>query len=326
MVIHQNPSSDWDDYNPPKYPPAGPFPQATRHRMKARRVVLAAGSLGSTYLLLRSREALRLDHPALGRRFCGNGDILGLVRDAVGNLESTNGPVITAYRRFPADTDTGDPNDHGMYIEDAGYPAFAAWLAQLGGFWAMGKGALRHWFRWQWRKWRRRRDTNLSAEVNDVLADGAFSARFMPILGMGRDTPDGRLFLDENNPKVLHSDWTVQTSRMYINKMEDRMRDIAEGLGGRYASNPLFKRWSRLITVHPVGGCPTDTDHFEGVIDTFGRVRGVPGLRVCDGSVFPGPIGPNPSLTIAAFARRSALNLLEENNFEQPPLPADDYS
>jgi cholesterol oxidase len=41
-----------------------------------------------------------------------------------------------------------------------------------------------------------------------------------------------------------------------------------------------------------------------GVVDGFGRVHDVDGLFIADGSVMPGPIGPNPSLTIAAFAER----------------------
>ena len=47
-----------------------------------------------------------------------------------------------------------------------------------------------------------------------------------------------------------------------------------------------------------------DTSAVPGVVDGFGRVHGVEGLFVADGSVMPGPIGPNPSLTIAAFAER----------------------
>jgi cholesterol oxidase len=67
-----------------------------------------------------------------------------------------------------------------------------------------------------------------------------------------------------------------------------------------------------VITVHPLGGCPMDTSATPGVVDEYGRVRGVPGLRVCDGSVFPGPVGANPSLTIAAFADRVADDLIGE--------------
>jgi cholesterol oxidase len=45
-----------------------------------------------------------------------------------------------------------------------------------------------------------------------------------------------------------------------------------------------------------------DADH--GVVDAFGQVFGFPGLVIADGSVMPGPVGANPSLTIAALADR----------------------
>jgi cholesterol oxidase len=44
----------------------------------------------------------------------------------------------------------------------------------------------------------------------------------------------------------------------------------------------------------------------EGVCDPYGEVFGFPGLYVADGSAMPGPVGANPSLTIAAFADRLA--------------------
>jgi cholesterol oxidase len=44
----------------------------------------------------------------------------------------------------------------------------------------------------------------------------------------------------------------------------------------------------------------------EGVVDPHGEVFGYPGLTIADGSVMPGPVGPNPSLTIAALADRFA--------------------
>ncbi len=49
----------------------------------------------------------------------------------------------------------------------------------------------------------------------------------------------------------------------------------------------------------------------DGVVDGHGRVFGVPGLYVADGSVMPGPVGANPSLTIAAFADRMCETMLD---------------
>ena len=45
-------------------------------------------------------------------------------------------------------------------------------------------------------------------------------------------------------------------------------------------------------------------DARSGVVDSHGRVFGYPGLFVADGSIMPGPVGPNPSFTIAAMAGR----------------------
>jgi cholesterol oxidase len=48
----------------------------------------------------------------------------------------------------------------------------------------------------------------------------------------------------------------------------------------------------------------------EGVVDSYGQVFNYPGLFVADGAVMPGPVGANPSLTIAALADRFADGLL----------------
>jgi cholesterol oxidase len=45
---------------------------------------------------------------------------------------------------------------------------------------------------------------------------------------------------------------------------------------------------------------------------SFGRVFGFPGLFIADGSVLPGPVGANPSTTIAAVAHRCAERMIED--------------
>ena len=52
-------------------------------------------------------------------------------------------------------------------------------------------------------------------------------------------------------------------------------------------------------------------DARHGVVDPWGQVFGKPGLYVADGSALPGPVGPNPSFTIAAFADRVADGILD---------------
>jgi cholesterol oxidase len=59
-------------------------------------------------------------------------------------------------------------------------------------------------------------------------------------------------------------------------------------------------------TAHILGGCCIGTSPDDGVIDARHEVFGHPGLYVCDGSVIPGNLAVNPSLTITALAERFA--------------------
>jgi cholesterol oxidase len=277
---------------------------------------VAAGTYGSTYLLLVNRDRLGITTPALGTRFCGNGDLLGFWFGADTPLQGTVGPVISSYVRYPDRVDTGLLADHGMYLEDAGYPAFAAWLAEL----SEAGGSLRRGgemvARRAWSQLTGRRRTRLGHDISTVLGKAAVTENALPILGMGRDVPDGLLHLrdapDHDEP-ILDSTWSTRTSQHYFDRMERNMRELGEALGARYQPNPTY-RLHRVVTVHPLGGVPMRTSVSPGVVDEYGRVDGVPGLRVCDGSILPGPVGANPSLTIAAVADRIAEDLLTEGD------------
>jgi cholesterol oxidase len=111
--------------------------------------------------------------------------------------------------------------------------------------------------------------------------------------------------------KRLELDWRPELSEPYYDGLRERMRELARSLGGRFMPNPLDRR-GRSISVHMVGGCPMGTSSREGVVDPWGRVFGHPGLWITDGSVMPGPVGVNPSFTIAALADRFADAMLEE--------------
>jgi cholesterol oxidase len=126
------------------------------------------------------------------------------------------------------------------------------------------------------------------------------------MIGVGRDVPDGRMSLAGNR---LDVDWTRRRSRGYFERVRGTMRQFAGALGGVFVDNPAWFL-GRLLTMHPLGGCPMGRNEHEGVVDAEGQVFNYPGLYVADGSVMPGPVGSNPSLTIAALADRFADRLL----------------
>ena len=109
--------------------------------MTADDLVLAAGTLGSTYLLLRNRAALPGLSSRLGEGFTGNGDLLTFaIRCATTGMDGSRaprridpayGPVITSAVRIPDELDGDGAKGRGLYIEDAGYPEFVSWMLQM---------------------------------------------------------------------------------------------------------------------------------------------------------------------------------------------------
>ena len=279
------------------------------HRLTCDRLILGAGTFGTTYLLLRSRSAFPGLSRALGTRFSGNGDLLGFLLDATDpaapggrrRIEGSRGPVITSAIRVGDAVDGDGSTGRGFYVEDAGYPVFADWLIET----SQLPGQLRRGLRFARNRLRRRvggsPKTGLSADVSSLLGPGRLSDGSLPLLGMGRDVPDGVMRLHRGHLEV---DWTTATSEDYFGRVRETMRAIAGDLGARFQDNPLW--WAkRVVTVHPLGGAPMGRHVAEGVCDSNGEVFGFPGLHVLDGSLLPGPVGANPSLTIAAVADRA---------------------
>jgi cholesterol oxidase len=155
---------------------------------------------------------------------------------------------------------------------------------------------------------RRDTDTNLSAELSAMLGTCGLAAGVLPLLGMGRDIPDGRMTVADG---YLQVDWRKHgASKEYFDRVRSVSHEIADHLGATFMDDPIW-HLNRVITVHSLGGCPMGRTEEEGVVDANGEVFNYPGLHVADGSVMPGPVGPNPSLTIAALADRFADALLE---------------
>ena len=299
-----------------QHDPTGPSKRdgrelAPRRTITADRLILSAGTFGSPFLLLRNRANFPHLSDALGTRFSGNGDLLGFFLGAVREgrprlVDAGRGPVITSAVRGADALDGGGAKGRGFYIEDAGHPEFVNWLVEA----SQAPGLLRRLARFAWRRVKSRLTgdprSDITEEIQALLGDCALSSSSVAVLGMGRDVPSGRMRLRKG---YLDVDWRLDDSRPYFDRLRGTMRELAQELGASFKDNPIWY-FNRVISVHPLGGCPMGRDRREGVVDSHGEVFDVPGLYVADGSVMPGPVGANPSLTIAAMADRTADRIL----------------
>jgi cholesterol oxidase len=285
------------------------------------RLILAAGTYATPYLLLKSRDAFPNFSDKLGTRFSVNGDLLSFLvkatqrkngRTVPRDLNPSFGPVITGAIRYPDTLDGHGDVGRGFYVEDGGNPYLLSWLAEMSGapgyLWRLIQFLkVNVLFRLGFNK-----DADLGSELADLIGECVTSRSSLPVLTMGRDCPDGRLYLDG---RYLECDWDVDRgSKEYYDRVRREVRKVAEALGAKYMDNPAFKlNFQQVLTAHPLGGCPMGRDAQDGFVDQNGEVFNYPGLYVADGSALPGPVGPNPSLTIGALSDRFADHIIEQH-------------
>ncbi len=276
-----------------------------RGSVEAPLLVLAAGTIGTSRLLLKNRSRLGRLSPALGSRFSGNGDALALAIDPsapeVSGACTEYGPSMTSRIDYTT--------ERGFMVADGGLPAnFGGVLAAV-----RELNALTGWGRVVLHV--KNAATKLGLTDTHVTHRNVHLRRQEPIgdtlvfLMLGRDAADGQMRL---TPLLRCFDirWRKSDSAGLFAGMRDAAGELGRAAGAKsffaLDAGPLGK----FITVHPLGGCPMSDDPAWGVTDDQGRVHGYDGLYVLDGSVVPTALGVNPSKTIAALAERGVEQLL----------------
>jgi cholesterol oxidase len=286
-------------------------------------VVLAAGTLGSTAILLRSQDSINLSGQ-LGRRFSTNGDFSGFIdgvsRDFLNKwIMPTIGPINSCSTRFSS-------GPLYMTVEDAGIPRMFARLVRA----LLDFSTKTH----------SRNKDNLLRAIESAATDGNgddlvrilennpayrntsddFALKDVFWFNcMGNDEIFGRIKLDLlGRSPTIEYDRKPSQDQIYAT-IERVMKTFASAMGGNYVPFPTWKGLldRKLMVTHPLGGCAIGSSADDGVVDIEGRVfdpkSGVvgthDGLYVMDGSVLPGPVGANPTLTIVAVALRIARSL-----------------
>ncbi len=275
--------------------------------VEAPTVVLAAGALGSPRLLLKNRRHLPDLSPALGSRFSGNGDALGIAFDPadpeIKGAKHDYGPVMTSALDYTA--------DRKLIVADGGLPANFGALLDV----ARATNVIRGWRRALLRLrnvivrlgW-----SDHSMKPRDVrLTKKAPNTDSIIFLMIGRDAADGQMRLTRFF-KRFDIRWRESGSKQLFDDLKETAHELAKESEGKqfYAleGGPL----SKFTTVHPLGGCPMADDPAKGVVDDIGRVHGYPGLHVLDGSIVPTALGVNPSKTIAALAERGVAQMVKD--------------
>jgi cholesterol oxidase len=290
--------------------------QLPEHTVTADHLVLCAGTIGSTFLLLKNSANFPGLSERLGTRFCGNGDLLTFVMRAHETVDGERrgrvvepgfGPVIASTIRVKDELEGGQ--GRAYYVQDGGYPDTINWLIEAGD----QPAALVRGIRFAWRllklHLRLGGSSDVGSDLSRLIGSAPVSSTTLPLFAMGRDMPDGKMRLTRDG--LLDVDWNKRRSNPTFEAVRRTGRDIAKVLDGKFKDNPPWYV-GRVVTVHPLGGCPMGRNEREGVVDSYGQVFGYPGFVIADGSVMPGPVGPNPSNTISALAHRFAERLLQD--------------
>lgn len=288
-------------------------------------VVLGAGSLGSTEILLRSQQKGLDLSPRVGSAFTGNGDVLafGYNNDSAVNGVGFGanspkgrdpvGPCITGIVDHREQSDL----EEGMVIEEGSVPG------ALSNFFPGAMGAAANtvgvdtdtgWgdaIREQTREW-----------VSQVR--GAYhgaTKNTQTYLVMSHDDADGRLKLENDRIRV---EWPGVGEHPRFGRVNEKLKQATAAHGGTFVKNPMWTSWlgHRLVTVHPLGGAPMGDTAAVGAVNHQGQVfagdsgTGVhDGLYVCDGAVMPRSLGVNPFLTICALAERTCDRLVGDRGW-----------
>jgi choline dehydrogenase-like flavoprotein len=263
------------------------FPDGRRLRVRADRFVLAAGTIASSYLLIRSGIASNLP---VGEGFSAN---MGapLSAEFEDPVRAYDGLQISHYGMPPAEA--------GYVFETWFNPPVSQALNMPG------------WFE-QHADNMRRYDhlmavgvvvgTASNGQVQKALTGGpgvAFRPRPDDLQKLANGMKQLGRILFAANPKpirLMANTWAGDD----FTSLEDLDRLDAICQDPDYIS---------LGTGHPQGGNAISRDPKRGVVDEDFKVHGFDNLHICDASVFPTSITVNPQLTVMSLAHYAASRI-----------------
>src|SRR6266700_1230818 len=262
------------------------------YQVRARIVVAAAGAIGTSALLLRS--------PLPAPRTLGHG------------FTCHPALILVAEHPHPITNDVGHPKsyfvDHAeserFVLETCMYFPFVT-ARSLTGFGAAHSAIMQAFPRLQMILILA---CDRATRENRITVDGAgrpvVHYRLMP------DTIDGLVRGTRAAARIL---FAAGACRVHA-PAEPPLIDAAEAdrIEQRITARHFRPGTMALSAAHLMGGCAMGRSAADSVTDAWGRVHGIPWLRVADASLFPDALEINPYLTIMALADRVAEGVLAD--------------
>lgn len=281
-------------------------------------VFLAAGTLGSTEILLRSKQKGLPTSDMVGQRFSSNGDLLGFSYNGSSAINSMGAQPPRTSPSGPGITGIIDARSQdsvsGYVIENAttpggitlGLPEGFALAAHFGEDTAPNNSR-----------------AQLLRTV-ESLVFGVYTGatrNTQTFLGLGYDAGNGVMSLTNDRLRIS---WPGVGQEPTFDQESDGFAAATMPMEGIYIREPIWieQLGDALITVHPLGGCIMAPNAAQGVVDHKGRVfsstdgtQVYEGLYVSDGSVVPMSLSINPSLTISAITERCCALIAQDRGW-----------
>ncbi len=322
--------------------------RTTAKSVTAKRVVVAAGCLGTSEIMLRCRERGTLPNISeqVGLGFSTNGDYIAFLEGIKQPISLTRGPVTTSYGHFnTAEAQAGADPAKFHIIEDQGIPRA---LASAIGFGvpllrSLASGRSRQprilvvWtiLLWLWqramhyvgaffRDARERQDVfesedELTSHMMCVVAQGREASLGQFRLGRSRrETP---LRLTRTDGKAFHQDPIYGEIRASLTRLATVLGSQKKFINPFLSDTADALKAESVALSHPLGGCRMGKSATDGVVDELGRVFDktktgprpfYEGLYIADAAIIPTALAVNPSLTISALALRIAEHMAQE--------------
>lgn len=272
---------------PPEWAPG-------EYRIRAGTVVVAAGAVGSPALLLRSGFGRRL--PRLG-----------------GGFTCHPAHILVGEHTVPITNDVGHPKSFYVdraeveryVLETCMYFPFTT-AKNMTGFGAEHSAFLRAYPRLQM--------------ILVLACDRAVAGNRVTVTRSGEPVVHYR-FTDEVIEALVAG--TRASARIFFGAGAVRvhapsadpqllLRHEEDRLEARVHRRHFRRGTVSVSAAHLMGGCGMGRSGADSVTDAWGRVHGLPWLRVADASLFPDALQINPYVTIMALADRAAQAVLED--------------